>query len=287
MNWILYVALFPHGKRYFGVTSRSLEWRISSHKRTSKTRRTIFHKALAKYGDAVSFEAIATGDRSYILLEEYKAVEQYNTRDRRFGYNQAFGGALSPMLVPEIAKRHGDTIRGRKQPATQATLDALARARAHPDHAQKARAGLRAYWSDEANMEKHKKRMREMHADPEVKARVAERARKRAADPNSMFSIKRDRLKADPAWLAARSAQISALNADPEFKAAHSRRQSVQWTKLHAKPEFAAATKARMEAMNADPKFKEATRQRMAERWKDPAFRERMRLARTNKIKTQ
>jgi hypothetical protein len=44
---------------------------------------------------------------------------------------------------------------------------------------------------------------------------------------------------------------MKALNADPEFAAAHRERMKA----LNADPEFAAAHRARMKALHADPEF--------------------------------
>ena len=127
-TWQLYCATSPSGKRYFGITSVDLPLREKRHRDTGAKYQTIFHKALKKYGKAMVFETWAVGERAYIHDLEVRAIEKFQTTDRRFGYNQCLGGNLSPMLVPEIAVLAGSKKKGRKQT---------------PEHIEKATAHLR------------------------------------------------------------------------------------------------------------------------------------------------
>lgn len=112
MAWLLYVALFPNGKRYFGVTSKSLGVRIRGHRNaTSRGSRLPVHKAMQKL--EAEFKTLVIGHRDYILYLEAKAIQAFDTRNRTFGYNVTVGGEKSPMATPEVAARVGLKHRGK------------------------------------------------------------------------------------------------------------------------------------------------------------------------------
>ena len=113
MAWLLYCAVFPNGKRYFGVTGRSLEARIKDHRDNLRNPKLPFHRALKKYDGNVVFRTVVVGEKKQILNLEIESIASFKTMDRRFGYNVSLGGDLSPMLVPEIVERMRATNTGR------------------------------------------------------------------------------------------------------------------------------------------------------------------------------
>lgn len=118
MAYQLYVAEFPNGKRYFGITSKSLSTRIKAHHSAARNgSRLPVHGAIKKYSDKVQFSALAIGERDLIRDLEIEFIRYFHTRDRLRGYNVALGGNISPMMTPEIAaKRKGIPL----SPATRA-----------------------------------------------------------------------------------------------------------------------------------------------------------------------
>lgn len=114
MAYQLYVAEFPNGKRYFGITGRSLTARRKDHLECASRPRFPVHEAIRKHGVRVVFRTLVVGDRAYIADLEIKAIAAFNTCDRAYGYNVSLGGDLSPMLVPGIVSKMRATNTGRK-----------------------------------------------------------------------------------------------------------------------------------------------------------------------------
>jgi len=130
----------------------------------------------------------------------------------------------------------------------------------HGVSVQTREAALKALNADPEFKARHADRMKALNADPEFKARNAERMKALHADPE--FKAKISKLSA---------ARMKALNADPEFKARNAERMKA----LHADPEFRAAASARMKALHADPEFRAAASARMKALHADPEFRAR------------
>lgn len=109
-NYKLYVHIFPHGKRYYGITGQSqVETRWNSGH--GYYNQPIMCNAIKKYGwkniehivlfDNLSKEVVCLLEEMYILL--------YNTRDINFGYNVAKGGEAGLRGIPreESSKSNG------------------------------------------------------------------------------------------------------------------------------------------------------------------------------------
>lgn len=162
----LYVILFPNGKRYFGITSRTLHERWRDHLSDARRRCRPIHMALRKYSERTSIFTLAFGSRDYILSLEISAIRIFQTRDRRFGYNVSVGGDSNPMMdnphTPESRAKISAAGTGRvhslehrakislalkgkplsperKAKVIAATIDAMAR----PDIRAKISAGLK------------------------------------------------------------------------------------------------------------------------------------------------
>lgn len=93
----LYVIEFPNGKRYFGITARSAaeRWR-DHHKAARRLEGRPVCKALRKY-PAATFRTLVFGHKAYIENLEARAIEAFDTTDRRHGYNFGKGGDFNPM----------------------------------------------------------------------------------------------------------------------------------------------------------------------------------------------
>lgn len=95
------------GRRYIGLTSRTMERRWSQHvcqSRRAKGKNAHFANAIRKYGkDAFSHEVLEV----HSTLEEANAAEirlidEFRTRDPEFGFNLAKGGGYKP----DVARRN-------------------------------------------------------------------------------------------------------------------------------------------------------------------------------------
>lgn len=94
---IIYKATFKNGKSYIGYTSKSLNFRIKTHKTAaySANSQYIFHKAIRKYGfDNIEWTIIEQSDNETYLLHEAenKNIVLYKTHITENGYNSTWGG---------------------------------------------------------------------------------------------------------------------------------------------------------------------------------------------------
>lgn len=92
----MYMITFPHGKKYIGITSRSIKQRFAQHKiavRNGSINRV--HTAMRKYGvENVVVQEIATfqtwEEACNAEIAAIAAHDTYHTRGK--GYNMTFGG---------------------------------------------------------------------------------------------------------------------------------------------------------------------------------------------------
>ena len=248
-NWLLYCATSPSGKRYFGITSKGLKARESAHRGLPEKYHAIFHKALKKYGDRMIFEEWVVGGRDYIHDLEVKVIERFQTRDRRFGYNQTLGGNLSPMLVPEIRALAGNGKKG--VPLTPEHIEKATRHMRTSEFRAASGARLKAHRAE--NEAARLEGIQRSSADPEVKEARQKRGRDR-------FKV----LNADPEWRADNKARCEAQNNDPEFQALATAGLRAAW---------------------ADPEFRERESTKMKSIWADPAYRAKMCAERSARMK--
>lgn len=90
MRAILYQLTAPSGKRYVGVTTKPLSYRVTQHYHFQ----TAIGRALRKYRDRIKTEVLAVGDEQYIYDLEKQAIELFGTMAPD-GYNLREGGQFS------------------------------------------------------------------------------------------------------------------------------------------------------------------------------------------------
>lgn len=104
----IYKYTYPNGKVYVGQTRNSVKQRHYEHMSASKDpeRRTLCELAIAKYGEPIleTVETIEVEDNEATKLidllneAEKKWIKEYNSTNRRFGYNIQNGGEV---ITPE------------------------------------------------------------------------------------------------------------------------------------------------------------------------------------------
>lgn len=121
----LYCLIFPDGKKYIGVTMKSVEARFRQHVARSRNARTKLSIAIKEYGeDSVRRVTLAVAlDAEYLKAAEIKAIEVYQT-GWPFGYNSTIGGDGVYGLSSEI-----EIGRRKKLSATHTNLASLKRNR--------------------------------------------------------------------------------------------------------------------------------------------------------------
>lgn len=137
--WLLYKIQFSNGKLYFGITGGTLKGRRGEHLRSAKRGSSLpVHNAIRKH-DA-RFIPLVVGHRDYICECEIAAIKEYQTQDRRFGYNVSDGGDLSPMLRPETRAKVSEWNKLHPTLQTQAGWKHSGETRAKMSASQKERA---------------------------------------------------------------------------------------------------------------------------------------------------
>lgn len=105
MSWTVYCHThIESGRRYVGLTSQTVKKRWNQHvtkSKSSKGGRWHFPNAIRKYGkNAFSHEVLAICDSLEEANEiEREKIEEFQTRDPRFGFNLAHGGEHKPHLI--------------------------------------------------------------------------------------------------------------------------------------------------------------------------------------------
>lgn len=100
---VVYIHLFPNGKRYVGLTMRDVNKRWGNGK--AYKRQKVVYNAILKYGwnniSHIVYECDTESEMKY--LERY-LIAYYNTTDHRYGYNISTGGE-SGSGVPNVNRK--------------------------------------------------------------------------------------------------------------------------------------------------------------------------------------
>lgn len=140
MKGIIYCALFPNGKKYYGQTINPLKDRIQKHIRDSFNSNLLFHRALRKYKDKIQWiekENFEEENIKDILNEREKFWIQFDKTNVlrygiKYGYNLTDGGEGGDTFSKKThsektreqmsisrknyLKEHGNVLKGRERP---------------------------------------------------------------------------------------------------------------------------------------------------------------------------
>jgi len=108
-----------NGKVYIGQTIKNIDKRISEHLKSEYSCGIVFRNALKKYGiQSFEISIIDKGESREELNEKEKYwIKFYNCKVPD-GYNLTNGGngIIGYIFTPEVRKKIGDSIRGKKNP---------------------------------------------------------------------------------------------------------------------------------------------------------------------------
>ena len=115
-NYCVYVHTCPNGKVYVGITCKnvSVRWRNGNGYKSNEH----FFNAIVKYGwDNIRHEILFDGlPKEEACQKEIELISEYRSNDRRYGYNNSFGGEHgrhSEQSRQKIKEHHAD-ISGQK-----------------------------------------------------------------------------------------------------------------------------------------------------------------------------
>ena len=91
---LIYMVLFPNGKKYIGKTERELSDRMKEHKHHSKNSNRPLYNAIRKYGwDNLEWIVLDKDDNfDYINSRERALIDEHGCLKRENGYNLREGG---------------------------------------------------------------------------------------------------------------------------------------------------------------------------------------------------
>lgn len=146
---IIYCAIFPNNKKYYGKTKNNLNDRIKKHILDSKKDNLLFHRALKKYNEKVKWIV----KENFCFEKEIDLLNMLNERESywietdktfvlkfgiKYGYNLTPGGDGGDTFSGRIhsnktkekmrksrlkhLKKHGNVLKGRIRPEHSALM---------------------------------------------------------------------------------------------------------------------------------------------------------------------
>lgn len=113
-NYKIYMHLFPNGKRYIGMTMKSIE----SRRRSGYGHNKYMTNAILKYGwDNIKHIILCEGlTKTEAETKEVEFISKYKSNIREYGYNIANGGNSSGMVSEETKKIMSKKAKGKNNP---------------------------------------------------------------------------------------------------------------------------------------------------------------------------
>jgi len=116
---IIYCAISPSGKKYYGKTVQSLERRINNHKNSYKKRITYFYTAIKKYGIEnfkwIIIEEIMDPNKIKLRKDlnerERYYIQKDQTHIKEHGYNMTLGGDGGAKFGRKLSEETKEKIR--------------------------------------------------------------------------------------------------------------------------------------------------------------------------------
>lgn len=139
-QYCVYKHTAPNGKVYIGITCQCPETRWGKDGK-GYISSPHFYSAIQKYGwGNIKHEILETGlSRLEAGTIEKKLIRQYNSTNRRFGYNQMLGGDYGPKATAEVRNKISEALKQyyAEHPEMRELLRANATGYRHSDAARK------------------------------------------------------------------------------------------------------------------------------------------------------
>jgi len=232
MSWTIYCHTHVEsGRRYVGMTARSMERRWAQHivqSRATKNGRWHFPNAIRKYGkEAFSHEVLEVcHDLEMANLAEERWIELLDTRNPERGFNLAKGGSHTPHPITNPWDRPGYR---EKQEARVIRTDQL--------HTPEARAAVKAALNAPESKARRSEAMKESHARPEVRQRIS---RKLTDEQKEHLRQVRTGSKLSPETRE----KLAAVQATPEYRERQSASHRGKVTSEETKERIRASSKS-------------------------------------------
>jgi len=232
MPWTIYCHTHVEsGRRYVGMTVRSMERRWAQHivqSRATKDGRWHFPNAIRKYGkEAFSHEVLEVcHDLEMANLAEERWIKLLDTRNPQRGFNLAKGGSHTPHPITNPWDRPGYR---EKQEARAIDASHLQL----PENQEKLKAAL----NTPESKAKRSAAMKVSHSRPEVRASIS---RKLTDEEKAHLSNLRTGSKLSPETLA----KLAAVQATSEYRERQSSSHRGKITSEETKAKIRASSKS-------------------------------------------
>lgn len=257
---VVYVATFPNGKQYVGMTS-DFAGRLRSHKSKARLAGNLaFHNAIRKHGWPLWSIAWA-GVFSLAPEAERKFIRELDTLAPN-GYNLTLGGegVLGLVMSESGRKKISERLSGiKRSEGFKARISTAVRQRfANPEERERARERSSAMWRD-ADNDKRKTMMSglAMGRTEDANRKKSESVRKSWLNPQRRLrqqQAAKKQFENHAEGYAAWKESVRKANNRPEVRARHSANAKARW----AKPEFRAKMMKIMQSVEHRQKLSES-----------------------------
>lgn len=193
--YTVYMHTSPSGKRYIGITCQTVEerWRNGEGYKTQ-----VFYLAIKKYGwDNFKHEILFDGlTKEEAEQREIELIKEYNTTNKKYGYNVANGGNCVGTLSEETKRKISESNKGKHQLSQE--------------HIEKLRESMRG----ENNPNYGKPR------NEETKRKIGEsnKGKQRSEEVRAKMSMQRKGMKLTEEWVRNRTIAQTGLKRREETK---------------------------------------------------------------------
>jgi hypothetical protein len=187
-HWTIYCHTHvDSGRRYVGLTKKTMMQRWNQHVYSSKVRKiklpNYWYNAIRKYGkDAFSHEVLEVCDTlEEANVAEIKWIEFHNSTNKNRGFNLAKGGNHPPKDLGAYKTKMSIAVRASLQdPAVRIRrVEATKKMWQDPEYRNKVSAASKQVWSDPDYKIMMSKISQEITSRPEVKEKIGNAARGR------------------------------------------------------------------------------------------------------------
>ena len=273
MQWTIYCHTHvASGRRYIGLTSRSMLERWKGHVYDSKaaTGRWAFARAIREYGrDAFAHEVLEVcATREAGNEAEDAWIEAFSTRDPRFGFNQRKGGLANPQPRAVVGAAISASLRRPESVALRSSIQKEVAAR--PGESERRSAIAKQAWADPVAAVALEAKLKAAKATPEVRAKMSAAVKVSHNTPEYLAAAAESRAKVwqRPGYRERVTAAIQVGKSRPE----DAEKRSTAAKLCHASPEIRALQAEKQRALWADTDFK-AKQSQAIKATRTPEFR--------------
>ena len=206
-NFFIYKIVFPNGKHYIGLSTRTLDERKKEHRKSASVDKPnkIVHKALNKFNMMDTFELILIDDSAKSIDELYEKeifyIQKYDSYYKnKKGYNMTLGGEGNHGYVFTKAHRKKISQRAIEQFSKPEAREQMSQIKIehyqnNPEARKVHREKMKEYYKNNPKArEKARETAIQQFSNPEAREKARERAIKHFSNPEARKKEKNKKL---------------------------------------------------------------------------------------------